>query len=157
MPFSIMPTSHTTNQLALCPTAKQCGRLKLEMEDILYTMNEGQSGISGNELKWYETAKKLNDTLLEIDKNLQKDEIIEWIERAQKLPKTPKNVKTHDKSGKRRKVVAKFESWKQSEKVKQIIIKYNREHKDPQNAIYVDQLYFQRNDRKNEQCKNVST
>ena len=71
---------------------QQLDTVKLEMEDILYTMNEGQSAISGNELIWYETAKKLNDTLLEIDKNLQKDEIIELIERAPKLPKTPKNV-----------------------------------------------------------------
>ena len=76
--------------------------------------------------------------------------LLNWSREPQNSPKLPKTFKTHDKSGKWRKIVAKFESWKQSEKVKQIIIKYNRERKDPQNAIYVDQLYFQRNDRKNE-------
>ena len=115
------------------------------MEDKLYNMNEGQqkkiatlendlddqisrnmrttlifSGINGNEVKWDETANKLS----EMDQDLEKDEIMKWIERTHRL--TPKN----DKSGKPRKIVAKFESWKQSEKVKQIIIKFNRENKD---------------------------
>ena len=63
--------------------------------------------------------------------------IDDWIERAHRAKRRDKQVTT---SNRPLAIIAKFCSWKQSEKIKSIIIDHNRNERDQTKHIYVEQM-----------------
>ena len=93
-------------------------------------------GIPGNEKSWDETSKKLASTIAVIDKSVTADQAMNWIERAHRAPQSRNNP--NNKKNANNNIIAKFNSWKESERVKRMIIEHNRRQEIK--TIFVEQL-----------------